>query len=782
MSRKTMKRWASMIVILTMVMTFISVPTMAKPMEVYEEPSKTILYTNDFSSGAVKDGWTVSSGETYTNEACQGDTTISDGVLKIAPNSSTNGRLTKGKSTNTTLTGEYFVEFKFKKSGTSNNNVWQVGTADAGYAFTSNSLGITSAKDIWFNIKIFVDTDEQKCIAWVDGEKKASANLTFSGTHTRIIDVKNVTEAQYYDDLMVYKIANESENKFATTYLVKNFDNALGKDADIAVTTSDTWLTENGGETHKCAAATSASYTTDGWLKVGTRHTMQLSSGNLAKGQYVVAFDFKKEASATNDPIWCMTNSSEYQYNASITQLDVFPSGLTANQVYKIKLLIDLEKGNISIMVDDKVVKNKTFTVASDHYLNRIMDVTNVTKAQYYDNLRIYKLPVGYQLIASDDFSGYSSDVTYPNGVTTQFLGIQTRSDYDGANIKIDSQNERLDVNNLAGTADTKLMHMYNNYPGKIMVSEFDFTQVADDNCDYFYQNTHAAGNHTGFGLSVQNGNFYYLNMSKGVYLGKCNVGETYKFKIYMDLNKEYNDGNQTRTGSCDIYINDVCVAAGLKPEYTSTVDSNLTDFGRTLISGRTGNHFYMDNMSFYTDVREDIISNISNTLETAYPDGKINDDEITLPTTNVEGYNVTWSTSDENVIDAEGNVTKSAVPQKVTLTATVSDAANSYTVKAEYDLVVQGYFVTVGDYDDGSITATAHNIPEGSVVIIAIYQGNELKAVKVENVTESVKSATADCSSLANGNYTAKGFVWGSMGTLVPLCEASPEKAFTIE
>ena len=248
-----------------------------------------------------------------------------------------------------------------------------------------------------------------------------------------------------------------------------------------------------------------------------------------------------------------------------------------------------------------------------------------------------------------------------------------------------------------------------------------------------------------------------------------------------MDTNKTFTVGETERTGSYDVYINDVCVAADLKPSYYD-YDYNLTDFSRSYFGALKNSHYRMDNMSFYTDVREDIISNISNALATAYPDGEICDDKITLPTSNVAGYNVAWSTSDENVIDAEGNVTKSAAPQEVTLTATVSDAANSYTVESKYNFVVAPHpSVTVGDFADGKISATAHNAPEGSVVIIAVYQGNTLKTAKVETVSKTVISATADCSLFDEGNYTAKGFLWESIGTLVPLSESSPEKGFSV-
>ena len=411
MSKRTIVKNTSMrvavTVVIAMIMTIISVPTMAEFIGTYEtEREKIILYSNDFSSGVANETWVVS-GENYPTEACWGDITISDGVLKIAPNSSTNGRLTKGKSSNNVLSGEYFVEFKFKKSGTSNNNVWQVGTADYPCPFSSDLLGITSAPDIWFDIKICVNTDTQTWIAWVDGEGKASGKMSFGGSHTRVIDVKDVTEAQYYDDLKIYKIANESENEFATTYLVKKFDNAIGLSSELPA--DDKWISEDGA-VHNNAACVNVRYTTDGWLKFpGTdtlrnpRLTKHISSGKLENVQYAIQFDFKKESYAGNDQVWGMA-TEDGSYNTAVTLREIIPeSSFESNKVYNIQIFWNFANGDVYSFVDGCCENYKSLNVTKDY--KRILDILDVTTTQYYDNLKIYKLPFEYQASASDSLN-----------------------------------------------------------------------------------------------------------------------------------------------------------------------------------------------------------------------------------------------------------------------------------------------------------------------------------------------------------------------------------------
>ena len=313
----------------------------------------------------------------------------------------------------------------------------------------------------------------------------------------------------------------------------------------------------------------------------------------------------------------------------------------------------------------------------------------------YYDNLKIYKEPVGRRTITADDFSAYSADVNYTVKVSDSFAGLRI-IDTSGAQpvgIKVNSSNERIETNGAA------ILTAYGPTDVKKLATEFDFTPtVTGVDQGKIFSTVDQGANAFGIEIYLNSNNQFVASCENGdvVLLSDVKANETYSFKVYTDLTKTF-DSNYSgtivnRPGMYDVYINGKCAGAGLKFKYTNKNFASLTNLGRVfgISTNAASSAIYYDNVAIYTDVREEVLSAAANALY-ANLDGKmLKAKELVLPSSSQSGYNLTWTSSDEAVINTQtGEVVHSEDEKTVVLTATVTDAANQYSVSGEYEVVV---------------------------------------------------------------------------------------------
>lgn len=313
----------------------------------------------------------------------------------------------------------------------------------------------------------------------------------------------------------------------------------------------------------------------------------------------------------------------------------------------------------------------------------------------YYDNIRVYTEPVGRHTITADDFSAHTADVNYAPRVSDLFAGLRIidTSSAQPTGIKVSSANARIE------TSGASILTAYGPTDVKKVVNEFDFTPTAS-NADQgkIFSMVDKGASAYGVEIYLNANNQFVASTETGdvVLLNDVKANETYSFKVYSDLSKTYDaDYNGTvvaRPGLYDVYINGVCAGTGLKFKYTNKNFGNITNLGRIfgIATNAASGTVYYDNVAIYTDIREDVLSAAANELMANADDGFVKASQISIPASSQSGYNLTWTSSDNNIINAQtGAVTHTDAEQNVVLTATVTDAANQHSVSAEYNLTV---------------------------------------------------------------------------------------------
>ena len=172
-------------------------------------------------------------------------------------------------------------------------------------------------------------------------------------------------------------------------------------------------------------------------------------------------------------------------------------------------------------------------------------------------------------------------------------------------------------------------------------VVQFDFRQNVRDNdinCIMGFTDYTSSTNANIQIFTVENDLYAKNNGADEVILSDYELGKVYRIKMFIN----------PKTEEYDIYINDECVALGMKFGFNS--------IGRLLCfdakKGKT--RWSMDNLCIYTDEREIILSEA---VRNAFPKGMvISSNFIEFSKGNSE-YSIDWKSSNPSVVDAESGV-----------------------------------------------------------------------------------------------------------------------------
>jgi len=524
-----------------------------------------------------------------------------------------------------------------------------------------------------------------------------------------------------------------------------------------------------------------------------------------AMKSFYTAHSNSGEGTSHGPKLWVTTGGS---LNAYTTNGAAFTAAsLTAGTWYTLKIVNNIDTDSYDLYLNGVLVANDAGYCDGKFYadsFSRPFMMKTEGNPVYIDDLKMYKEVTGRQTFAADDFSSYSADASYNSTTELREFGgfaLYPRNGYQ-AGVKIDATNQRAEfssgANLFAGFAKTWNQPdntLTDSLIGKKQVAvEFDFTPSAETVGD-FYQITDAVGTHYGLILAATNGKISAKigaegdvtpdSANRGVDLASFTAGETYRIKVYVDLDKKFTQnliGNSTashnkehtRSGKADIYIDGKLVGEELPLRYNCGSASNasydITNLGRPFAaSGGSSATYYIDNIAVYTDVREKVLSSALNAVEKT-----VSEKTFTLPSSTVDGYAITWASDSDAIAisDNTATVTTSDATQKVTLTATVADTAGELAVSGKVDVIVYpDYEVFVGM--DGNIFASTifyDNYNSGKTVdLYAVLYNSDLSMENCVVVDNAVSGKSNPISLTRGEGQTIRIFVFTD-NTLVPV------------
>lgn len=570
----------------------------------------------------------------------------------------------------------------------------------------------------------------------------------------------------------------------------------------------------------------------DGTASWGTVNSYNVSTHPMYGEKNIVEFKFKLQEKPTANVTLYTANLNSTDCGSSAGPKLTVTSGLSLNYAngtttatatalstgrwYNVKVVNDMTNEQYDVYLDGILLLDDLAFAPGDSRFNDVdlrvfnrpfqFSRGNSTAALYLDDIKVYREFTGRQTFAADDFSGNGSDVVCSSSTeikTFAGLGLVPRTGYQNG-VTIDSENDRavfsagssLSVVPITTwpTVDTDTEAITGQ---KRLSVEFDFTPSADTVGD-FYTIGDALGLHYGLILSAnagkisakigREGNVTPSSANVGVDLAPFTAGETYRIKVYVDLDKKFTQnltGNSieshnkthTRSGKADVYIDGKLVGSELPLRYncgsTGNASYDITNLGKPFAAnGGASATYYIDNLTVYTDVREKVLSTAFSTLNKRMAGQNIN-----LPSSTETGYTVTWST-ESDAITIQNNVASvvcGATAQKATLVATVKDAANQLSVTGEvYVTIPAAYELDVKTANEGStiesVTFRDNNASGKAVDIYTVIYTVEDKAIASCKTVKNAVSATVNPLniSVAEG-ATVKYFVWEN-GTLVPV------------
>lgn len=489
----------------------------------------------------------------------------------------------------------------------------------------------------------------------------------------------------------------------------------------------------------------------NGWAATAAEYDVET---NPLRGSYVTEFKFmlpempavamksfytahsnSGEGTSHGPKLWITTSGS---LNAYTTNGAAFTAAsLSVGTWYTLKIVNNLDTDSYDLYLNGVLVANDAGycdgKFYADSFSRPFMMKTEGNKV-YIDDIKMYKEVVGRQTFAADDFSSYSTDAAYNSTTELREFGgfaLYPRNGYQAA-VKVDALNQRAELSAgaylFAGFAKTWNQPdntLTDSLIGKKQISvEFDFTPTAETIGD-FYQISDAVGTHYGLILSADKGvisakigaegDVTPSSANRGVTLASFVANETYRVKVYVDLDKKFTQnltGNSneshniehTRSGKADIYIDGKLVGSELPLRYNCGSSSNasydITNLGRPFAAnGGASATYYIDNLAVYTDVRNKVLSTALNSVEKT-----VSSKTFELPASTVDGYAITWS-SNSDAIAISGNtatVTTGTETQKVTLTASVADSSNEFAVAGKVDVTVAPDYEVYVRFIDG--------------------------------------------------------------------------------
>lgn len=544
----------------------------------------------------------------------------------------------------------------------------------------------------------------------------------------------------------------------------------------------------------------SVSASSDGATKGAFR--LRASDANVFTGKYTTEFKFmlpydKAEADCT---IFCNMGgigltAKEY-YGARVkyygdNKFQVF-DGTTGSNVadnkilqgvwYNVKVVTDITNDKWTLYLNgnplfrDKKLHSKSGT---DNMLTPFYGA-NFKGTIYYDDIVMYREPVGRTTYSAEDFAGYGAGRDWSTFENTAFVGGNYLPTSYKANA-VDAYDTWLQGMNLApaklftngkiangkmqlggtGKQSVVLLNEYSNnhYISQDMAVSFTFnTTNAATNHDEIYRMRENAGKTGGIRLQLNQRNLIADSNPSVILMSGIKDNTDYRITVVSDFSAK----------TYSVYVDGVCIGTGLAHKvYTGT--DTYSNNGRPLeiTLAATAPTCYYDDLVIYTDAREDVMATAMAAAKANAAVVKEGEASFALPASATAGYTVSWSSDNAAIAVADGtaNVTYPEAATKVTLTATVADANNEYAIERKLVVNVPSKYDTEVSAKDGVVTGTvtvndlAGEGYNGGTAILAIYDSSDrVVDVKYIGAVNGTATVTSDKITEA-GNYTAKLF-----------------------
>ena len=404
----------------------------------------------------------------------------------------------------------------------------------------------------------------------------------------------------------------------------------------------------------------------------------------------------------------------------------------------------------------------------------------NVGVRYVYDDMRIYREPVGYEKLYANDFNFYP-DGTVWNGNTANAnltgvaeLGLSVLGG-KGATLQISGGKLITTANGGGAVIDSFVADDNVVIEGDITIPSFTATE---ENVYAPIISVVGASNSGGIRIGVnQNGEIYstwYHELQGKEKLGTTTLGQTHHFALYVDF----------VALNADLYIDGKLVYQNISLGRFAGTSNGIMNGGGFAIG--LGYHketpqsaISYDNLKVYRDERRTVLSELVNIVPGDIEQGTV------LPTkvSGFSGYKVTWSSGDISIEDNTVALTREDSNKTVELVATISDTQNEYSIACTFDaktpkivwdedvMYQKSYLAADGSEceDPSKATKVVVTVNDNcnDVPILVKYQngamvdldiGIDKKTVEMDNTT---------------GWGDVKFFLWKNMTTLVPVMEA---------
>ncbi len=147
---------------------------------------------------------------------------------------------------------------------------------------------------------------------------------------------------------------------------------------------------------------------------------------------------------------------------------------------------------------------------------------------------------------------------------------------------------------------------------------------------------------------------------------------------------------------------------------------------------------------------------------------------DIVLPQT-LDGNSIQWTSSNEDIIKSTGEVVNGKTLQPVTLSATVKEYSKAFDLMVTPEFYVDTPVVEVTEEAADVVFASynAADTAKNYFAIIAVYEGDKLKAVQVKDVESAAGEAAVIPLTMTgvSSGCSVKAFAWNNLGQAVPLC-----------
>ena len=466
---------------------------------------------------------------------------------------------------------------------------------------------------------------------------------------------------------------------------------------------------------------------------------------------------------------------------------------------YTVKIVADTQNAVYSVYLNGVLcVKDAAFIPQSGQSWSEtginmpyIMASDSAVGIRYvYDDLKLYREPMGYTTVYANDFNSYNDSKVW-SGSDKNYSGIAGLglAAFGGKGGKT-----------LTASSDGTLASAFDGATGKggaiILgpVAQNNMTVETDFSVNDFTEDAHSdkwatvlvlGSSSKGEGARIavnkegEIGIGYYQAASP-IMLSRITLNENHHIALCADFTKStydlYLDGklileNQGLTRRSNVKIlsgADLMIALG----YHENAPTTTVKY---------------DNLKIYTDGRDDAFSNAKAQLKDIFPGSSYIMKEVTLPS-EINGYSIKWS-ADEGAnlaVAADGKtaaVTQTSAKQAVTLRAEITDGANGYTAVRNVNVTIPaGPNAGINnDAENKKITAEARNVPSGTVLMLAIYSDNKLVGIATKTTTDSEKKAEIDYSKYADGSYSVKAFLLKNSVGIEPYCSAAGPVRFTV-